>query len=859
MKTFSILIALMLTTPAIGSAQTPDAADDLTGYTRFVVYPHLQQAREAMARGERDRALIELERARSLAPNSVSVALQLASAYQKFGQLSQAESLLRAQTTLTPRDARLLPALKAVQKLIADRTPPAAVSGCRDTAAPHCNLPSSSRQPTSTASAAAPLQATAAKADLPRAAKARRVAPSLSAPVATVDRAADTSETGAAFARALRLHEFDEAAREATAWLARDASDPALLDRLTYQLVTAGASTQAADLLLQAYPFASSNPEQRDLLVQRLLMLIGQDGRVLPAERLSPLRQPLDTPSLRSRQAVLWEGLNDCPAVRSVLGDASPDYEYDDMLRLGNCSVTDDPALAERAYAAAQAIQPGGRASVALGYQAFANGHFDAALSAWQSVAPEALGNDELLAAASSAMAAGANDQAVNWLEVYRGRGDALSHRYWSLLADTTLHSDPATAADALRRAADLQPEANDYLRLASIESDAAERLRWLEQAASLDAGNPAVQAQLGYAYSISGSTASAIGAFERAAALSPDDADVQRALGFEYLRAGSVAAAERALANAWRADPTNHEIAEQLVYVNQQLNRNRDAREYAERVIDGYAASRAATGDTNKLAEQRFAFQRTHEDLGRRVTVNLDGFSGTSVGAGASGSGADRGYRSYSQAEVDVRLGNPPVRDGSTLSAYVRVFADGGQLSSALPSQNGVVGVGLSWKPWRNQVVYFAAEHQNGLADRERRDTLLRASASFFNTGRAGDDWHASGDGWFSRNLYLDVAQYLQSRSSSVTADYRTSYHRKVSTGQTVEPYGHLQVNGIKGVDFQRDLRVGAGLRWNVWYGGTRYDAVPHKFSLGVEFQQALKTYLPDPNGLFVSISTRW
>src|SRR6188474_263456 len=134
MKIFSILIALMLTTPAIGSAQTPDAADDLTGYTRFVVYPHLQQARDAMARGERDRALIELERARSLAPNSASVALQLASAYQKFGQLSQAESLLRAQTTLTPRDARLLPALKVVQKLIAERSAPAATSRCRNNA-----------------------------------------------------------------------------------------------------------------------------------------------------------------------------------------------------------------------------------------------------------------------------------------------------------------------------------------------------------------------------------------------------------------------------------------------------------------------------------------------------------------------------------------------------------------------------------------------------------------------------------------------------------------------------------------------------------------------------------------------------
>jgi adsorption protein A len=857
MKIFSILIALTLAAPAIGSAQTLDAADDLTGYTRFVVYPHLQQGRGAMDRGDRTRALSEFERARSLAPDSASVALQLASAYQRFGELSKAESLLRAQIRLTPRDARLLPALTAVQAVIADRSAPAAANGCRDKTAPRCNVPSASAQSANTASAASAVT-TAPKPDAPRPAKARRTAPAASEAAVTADAGAETSEPGAAFTRALGQHEFDEASREGAAWLARDPGDPALLDRLTYQLVTAGASTQAADLLLEAYPFASSGMEQRELLLQRLFMALETDGNV-SAERRASLRRPLDTPALRSRQAVWWTSLNDCGAVRSILADASPEYGYEDWLLLGNCSVTDDPGLAERAYAAAQTIQPGGRASLALGYQAFANGHFNVALGAWRNVAFEALGNDELLAAASTAVAVGANDQAVSWLDVYRGRGDTLGHRYWSVLADATLPSDPAQAADALTHAVDLQPDANDYLRLASIEQDAARRLQWLEGAAALEPGKAAIQAQLGYAYSGSGAVTSAISAFERAAALSPDDADVQRALGFEYLRAGSSAAAQRALDSAWRADPANQEIAQQLVYLNQQLKHNREAREYAERVIDALPASEAATSQARAFADQRFAFQRTHEDLGRRVTVNLDGWSGTSIGTGTSESRADRGYRSYSQAEVDVRLGSPAIRDGSTVSAYARVFADGGQLLSALPSENSVVAVGLSWKPWRNQVVYFAAEHQNGLANRERRDTLVRASASFFNTGLAGDDWHASGQGWFSRNLYLDVAQYLEASRTAMTADYRASYHRKVSIGQTVEPYGHLQANGARSLEFQRDVRLGAGIRWNAWYGGSRYDAAPHKFSLGVEFQQALKTYLPDRNGLFVSLGMRW
>jgi hypothetical protein len=47
--------------------------------------------------------------------------------------------------------------------------------------------------------------------------------------------------------------------------------------------------------------------------------------------------------------------------------------------------------------------------------------------------------------------------------------------------------------------------------------------------------------------------------------------------------------------------------------------------------------------------------------------------------------------------------------------------------------------------------------------------------------------------------------------------------------------------------------------VRWNIWYGATQYDAAPHKISIGLEFQQALQTYLPDHNGVFLALGTRW
>jgi adsorption protein A len=98
-----------------------------------------------------------------------------------------------------------------------------------------------------------------------------------------------------------------------------------------------------------------------------------------------------------------------------------------------------------------------------------------------------------------------------------------------------------------------------------------------------------------------------------------------------------------------------------------------------------------------------------------------------------------------------------------------------------------------------------------------------------------------------------------VQADQSAMTADYRNSFHVKLGSAMSLEPYGHVQVNGLRNGEFARDIRAGAGSRWNVWYGANRYDAPPHKLSIGLEFQQAFDTYLPDRNGVFLSVNSRW
>ncbi|MCZ0563003.1 hypothetical protein OZI02_23250, partial [Escherichia coli] len=96
-------------------------------------------------------------------------------------------------------------------------------------------------------------------------------------------------------------------------------------------------------------------------------------------------------------------------------------------------------------------------------------------------------------------------------------------------------------------------------------------------------------------------------------------------------------------------------------------------------------------------------------------------------------------------------------------------------------PVKNPMSGTGLRWKPLRDQIFFIAVEQQLPLNGQNgASDTMLRASASFFNGGKYSDEWHPNGSGWFAQNLYLDAAQYIRQDIQAWTADYRVSWHQK-------------------------------------------------------------------------------
>jgi adsorption protein A len=353
----------------------------------------------------------------------------------------------------------------------------------------------------------------------------------------------------------------------------------------------------------------------------------------------------------------------------------------------------------------------------------------------------------------------------------------------------------------------------------------------WLERATELENAEGSVWLELAYAYRRAQREAAATHALEEAVARDPQNEMAQLELGYAYWRDQRPALAEHAFEQAWQDDAQNPELATQLVYANQRLGRNGTARFYAERALDHMAGAERLTAADQ---DRQFGLQRLHEDLGRRATVSLDAWSGTTVGSAVNGPEPVYRYRSYSQMEFEYRLGSSAIRDNRSVAAYGRLLADGGDTSRSAPVENSRVGVGLRWKPFSSQVFFVAAEHQRSLNGDPRADEMLRASASFLNGGRHSDDWHAAGSGWMAYSLYLDAAQYVRSHQTAGTGDLRASAHMKIASRQTIEPFGHVQAS-TRTPPFDRDVRFGVGTRWNLWHGRSQYDADPGKLSLGM------------------------
>lgn len=617
----------------------------------------------------------------------------------------------------------------------------------------------------------------------------------------------------------------------------RDNPTLANLDRLSWQLIQAGRPQEAAALLLQRYPFGNDASAARPLIMRLFNLVQANPDALTPAQK-ARLLKPLATPELRLAQSRLPGVSNDCAQIQRLLGDMPATLDAGAWSMLGNCWRDSLPGMSLYAFLKSEAQQPDSNSHRAVAYQAYQVQDYATAMRAWKAVPLNEMRNNDVIAAANTAQAAGDQRALDGWLQEEQKRGMDNTEHYWWLHAQRYVSSNPELALASLDRAIAIEPTTRAYLSRVQIHRKqgrnqaAADDLR---QALLKEPENSAIQASLGYALWATGDAAGSREMLEKARSNLPDDPALVR----------------------------------QLAYVNQRLDDIPQTQRYARLVVDDLDRQAQIAPLTAAQKQERFNFRRLHEDVARRWTINFDSTLGLRSGALSSannipgGTSEGQSYRSYGQLEIDYRAGRNVLIDGDAVSLYGRLFADTGESGVMLPVKDPMLGAGVRWKPLRDYVFFLALEQQTPLdSNRGQSDTMLRASASLFNDGKYSDEWHPNGRGWFAQNLYLDAAHYIRQDYQAWTADYRVSWHQKIAQGQTIEPYAHAQISGYRDGYTRGGEYAGVGVRWNIWSGQTRYDAWPHKVSVGLEYQRTLNTInqnAGERNNAFLTLGVHW
>ncbi|ELD66460.1 type VI secretion system Vgr family protein [Escherichia coli KTE233] len=477
----------------------------------------------------------------------------------------------------------------------------------------------------------------------------------------------------------------------------------------------------------QDYPF-QGDARVSQTLMARLASLLESHPYLATPAKVAILSKPLPLAEQRQWQSQLPGIADNCPAIVRLLGDMSPSYDAAAWNRLAKCYRDTLPGVALYAWLQAEQRQPNAWQHRAVAYQAYQVEDYATALAAWQKISLHDMSNEDLLAAANTAQAAGNGAARDRWLQQAEQRGLGNNALYWWLHAQRYIPGQPELALSDLTRSINIAPSANAYVARATI-------------------------------YRQRHNVPAAVSDLRAALELEPNNSNIQAALGYALWDSGDIAQSREMLEQAHKGLPDDPALIRQLAYVNQRLDDMPATQHYARLVIDDIDNQALITPLTPEQNQQRFNFRRLHEEVGRRWTFSFDSSIGLRSGAmstannNVGGAAPGKSYRSYGQLEAEYRIGRNMLLEGDLLSVYSRVFADTGENGVMMPVKNPMSGTGLRWKPLRDQIFFLAVEQQLPLNGQNgASDTMLRASASFFNGGKYSDEWHPNGSGWFAQ-----------------------------------------------------------------------------------------------------------
>ncbi|MDU9410616.1 phage receptor [Pseudomonas sp. zfem001] len=617
----------------------------------------------------------------------------------------------------------------------------------------------------------------------------------------------------------------------------RRTGDLQALDQASFLALQAGRREEARQWLEQAFETRRGNLSAS--LLQRLGGLYTETGSTFDPARARALLPHLDAQGRVALLGRLAES-GDCAWVRQAIGDAP--QTPGELRVLGRCAMPQRPGEAVVLYRSA--LAQGDEASrLPLAYALDAAGDAPGAWAIWQQLPLSQLDRVARLTAARSAL--GAEDSAA--AERYWRSADARSADDWALGATIAqARNDLAVALQRQRTTLTRQPNGGHYYAAAATAQAAGETQQsteWLAEAVRLEPDHPRYNADY---------------AMRLAAADTPAE------------RRTSIARLERATHDY----PEDYRLGETLAWRYDEAEDSAAARRELRRVIDLEQNPVAADDEYGSMEARRYRQRRAHETLSRRDSFTLAStWSPAGVTTAASPNAGRRASSQNVQMAIwDHALGEEPTRNGKSLSVYGRALAGAG--GRKLYNEYLAAGVGLRYKPIGDYnlnlyaELYKQNEYPDGGFDGERwnkiwtpekferrmrnrdryaqtsTDYLLRATASFLDQGEYRNDWRVDEQEWNERSLYLDAAWWTKAGDHQWLSRFQQGHVWKLHTesAQTLMLYGFGEFSTQDpDNDWRQDLRSGIGLRWQLWYGDSRYNAFPAHVTVRTEYQLGL------------------
>lgn len=291
-------------------------------------------------------------------------------------------------------------------------------------------------------------------------------------------------------------------------------------------------------------------------LMARLASLLESHPYLATPAKVAILSKPLPLAEQRQWQSQLPGIADNCPAIVRLLGDMSPSYDAAAWNRLAKCYRDTLPGVALYAWLQAEQRQPSAWQHRAVAYQAYQVEDYATALAAWQKISLHDMSNDDLLAAANTAQAAGNGAARDRWLQQAEQRELGNNAQYWWLHARRYIPAQPELALNDLTRSINIAPSANSYVARATI-------------------------------YRQRHNVPAAVSDLRAALELEPNNSNTQAALGYALWDSGDIAQSREMLEQAHKGLPDDPALIRQLAYVNQRLDDMPATQHYARLVID--------------------------------------------------------------------------------------------------------------------------------------------------------------------------------------------------------------------------------------------------------------------------------